>query len=223
MGIYTKLKSYFKPINLRHFHSEYNGKLELLMLEGKVYLDSENTNYSYGSLEKILEFGLKKLEQFKPKNCLILGFGAGSVLNPIHSLLGDEIKIDAIEIDPEIIKIAKDHFNIYESSKLKIIKASAQDIAQILNQPYELLIIDLFIDNKIPEFLHKVDYWNTLRNYSTENAKIVFNAGIRAEDKEKSLALIPEINSYFDLEKFEDIEGSNLLFILSRKNGDASF
>lgn len=57
---------------------------------GKVELDTENTNYSHGSLQKILkkclkEIGFEKIQKFK--NILILGVASGSVIKTLVTKL----------------------------------------------------------------------------------------------------------------------------------------
>lgn len=52
-------------------------------VNGKKVLDTENANYSYGSLQKILEIGLTKVNLKNVENLLLLGMGGGSI---IHSL-----------------------------------------------------------------------------------------------------------------------------------------
>jgi hypothetical protein len=56
--------------------------IEITWTNGELVLDSENTNYSYGSLQRILRLGLKSIgfdKIIKMNHVLILGV-AGSVV-----------------------------------------------------------------------------------------------------------------------------------------------
>lgn len=53
--------SYIWPITKR-IESAVNGTLEITWINGKKILDTKNANYSYGSLQRILKFGLSKIE-----------------------------------------------------------------------------------------------------------------------------------------------------------------
>ncbi len=53
-----KLLSYLLPISHKIYHSDINGRLELTWTNGKLILDTENTNYSYGNLQVILHKSL---------------------------------------------------------------------------------------------------------------------------------------------------------------------
>ena len=106
-----RLLSYIYPIT-KKVESKYNGTLEITWHNGKKYLNTKNANYSYGSLQRILRFGLQKIDISQCENILILGLGAGSVIETLLKELKYENFVTAIEIDPVIIYIAKKEFNI---------------------------------------------------------------------------------------------------------------
>ena len=78
-----KLISYIFPIT-RKVESEYSGSLELTVFNGKKVLDTLNTNYSYGSLQRVLNYSMDQLELDKTNNVLILGLGGGSVIQTLR-------------------------------------------------------------------------------------------------------------------------------------------
>ncbi|WP_395046830.1 hypothetical protein [Flavobacterium sp.] len=58
---FKRLLSYLIPIKIDEIKSDINKNLEITWNNGQLVLDSENTNFSYGSLQKVLRFGLKKI------------------------------------------------------------------------------------------------------------------------------------------------------------------
>ncbi len=78
-----KLISFIYPLT-RKIESDHNGMLELTLSNGKMFLDTANTNYSYGSLQRILKFSLLQVDLSKMKNILVLGLGGGCVLKTIR-------------------------------------------------------------------------------------------------------------------------------------------
>jgi spermidine synthase len=71
-----RILSYLLPIKIYQRKSSISKKLEVTWNKGQLVLDSENTNYSYGSLERILRKGLlyigfDRIKKFK--NVLVLG------------------------------------------------------------------------------------------------------------------------------------------------------
>ena len=86
-----KIFSYLLPIKIYETKSVLSKSLEVTWENGELVLDSENANYSYGSLQRILRLGLKNIgyEKIAVMNqILILGVGGGSVIKT----LVDEIK-----------------------------------------------------------------------------------------------------------------------------------
>ena len=81
-----KIISYFYPINLYKTTSEISKTLEVTLVNGEIVLDSKNTNYSYGSLQRILRKGLKFIgfDNIKSMNhILVLGVAGGSVIKTL--------------------------------------------------------------------------------------------------------------------------------------------
>ena len=74
-------------------------------MKGKLILDSENTNYSYGNLQNILRLGLREIGFEKIKNMkevLVLGVAGGSVVKTLVDEIntGFQIKTAALLIIP---------------------------------------------------------------------------------------------------------------------------
>ena len=79
-----KIISYVYPIT-RKVQSQYSGKLELTVMNGRKVLDTLNTNYSYGSLQRVLKYSLNQINIENTKNTLVLGLGGGSVIETLRN------------------------------------------------------------------------------------------------------------------------------------------
>ena len=125
--------------------------MEITWYNGKKQLNTENANYSYGSLQRILKFGLKKIDLKKVNSILLLGLGGGSVIETLRIDFHYLKPIVAIDIDPVIIDIAKNEFNLKEDENLQIICEDALKFMQSNTHEFDLIIIDLFIDIQVPK------------------------------------------------------------------------
>ena len=56
-----KIFSYLIPIKIYEAKSALSKSIEVTWANGELVLDSENANYSYGSLQRILRLGLKNI------------------------------------------------------------------------------------------------------------------------------------------------------------------
>jgi hypothetical protein len=73
-----KLFSYIVPINIFKVKSSTSKNLEITWTNGALVLDSKNTNYSYGSLQRILRIVLQNIGFDKIKKMQsILELGVG--------------------------------------------------------------------------------------------------------------------------------------------------
>lgn len=173
-----KIFSYLLPIKIYETKSVLSKSLEVTWENGELVLDSENANYSYGSLQRILRLGLKNIgyEKIAVMNqILILGVGGGSVIKT----LVDEIKfkggITGVEIDPEIINIANTYFKLDEIKNLNIVIDDAFEFVLKTKAKYDLVIIDIFQDTTMPNFLFESFFTNRVCSLLKSRGFILFN------------------------------------------------
>lgn len=91
----------------------------------------------------------------KPKRILIIGLGGGTMSNTLAQLYPQSI-IDNVEIDPAVIKVARDYFGFYENEKVKTYKQDGRIFikrALLKKQTYDWIILDAFNGDYIPEHL----------------------------------------------------------------------
>src|SRR6478672_4910701 len=96
-----KVLSYFIPVNVYRKNSALSKSIEVTWANGQLVLDSKNTNYSYGSLQRILRKGLKKIgfsTVAKMQDILVLGVAGGSVIKTLVDEIGYNGKITGVEI-----------------------------------------------------------------------------------------------------------------------------
>lgn len=172
-----RLLSYLYPIRILRKPSDVSQSLELTYVNGKLLLDSENANYSYGSLQRVLFFGLQQIgfEKIREMNdVLVLGVAGGSVIESL-----DEIKfrgrITGVEIDAEVIEIARKYYNLDRFSNLEIVVADASEFMRSNRKKYDLIIIDVFTDRNMPMFLYDEDFVDSVLSSLQTNGFILFN------------------------------------------------
>lgn len=208
-----KFLSYLWPTT-RKFSSEINGTLEVTYINGKKVVDSENANYSYGSLLKILEFGLKQVSLKSVENLLILGMGGGSVIHSLRSSFEYSKNIVAVEIDSEIIKLAKQEFGISNSENLQIIEGDAFEFVKASKEKFQLIIIDLFIDLNVPPIFYGKEFCENVSKLLDESGSIIFNVGINLENEwGTSDRIMANFGSDFQFQIHDKVNGTNSLLI----------
>lgn len=211
-----RILSYFWPVTT-YIDSKYNGKLELTWMDGKKILDGPNSNYSYGSLQRILEYGLSQVYSDSISEILLLGLGGGCVIHSLEKDYNFTGNITAIEIDPTVIEIAKNEFNITSNKHLKIIESDAFDFVQTAKDKYDLIIIDLYIDNLVPEQFYSIDFWNAMIPLLSSDGIILFNAGIKLKNKNKINEIVAYFSTIVSFTKYEGVAGTNTVLIAQKR------
>jgi spermidine synthase len=148
----SKLISYFLDLPVVTVTSGISGKLQVRYVNGRLVLDSRHANYSFGSLHRLFRklFTIIDLRSSPPENILLLGMGGGSVISIIRDEYGMGIPITAVEIDPEVIRIAGEHFGAGNYRNLEIVCADAAGYIKSADGRFGMIIIDLFVDNTVP-------------------------------------------------------------------------
>ncbi|WP_271764656.1 fused MFS/spermidine synthase [Aquimarina algiphila] len=211
-----KLLSYLLPFT-KEIPSKINGTLEITLMNGKKVLDSQNANYSYGTLQKLLTYGLSQIDIPEDSQILLLGLGGGSIIHPLQEKFNHKGKITAVEIDEVIIKIAKNEFDITGSSTLEIICDDALHYVNQCTKQFEIIIIDIFIDNQVPEPFYEEEFWKKTIDLIPPKGKVVFNAGINLKENTKIKQLKSKFESQIEFIQYNNVQGTNTLLIGEKK------
>jgi spermidine synthase len=193
----------------RKIKSKYSGTLEINYVAGQKVLDSKNTSYSYGNLQRVWELTLDQISLRGVERILILGMGGGSSIELLRKKFKYKGKIVAVEIDPVIIEIAKTEFNIKSDSDLKIECMDAVDYVNKKTRKFDLILVDVFIDDKIPGKLLTREFWKKLAGKTSLGGKILFNAYADLA-KIKNVTEELELNGH-EVTSLKKINGSNLI------------
>lgn len=215
-----KLFSYFVPVNIYKTNSVVSKSLEITWNNGELVLDSQNTNYSYGSLQRILRKGLKYIGFERIRNfnsVLVLGVAGGSVIKT----LVDEIKftgtIIGVEIDENIIQMANHYFQLNQIKNLQIIHDDAFEFVLKTKAQYDLIIIDIFQDTNMPNFLFEDFFINRINSLLNTNGFILFNTMvINKKDEERNLLYKSKFGGNYSLRMYPKVETHNELFTIKK-------
>lgn len=217
-----KVLSFLMPITIYQKKSTLSKNLEVTWNNGLLVLDSKNTNYSFGSLQRILRKGLKEIgfETIKEMNhILVLGVAGGSVIQTLSKEIGCKGKITGIEIDADIIQIANDYFKLDQVPNLEIVIDDAFEFVLKTKEKYDLIIIDIFQDSLMPNFLFEEFFINRIGFLLQTNGFILFNTmllndldNVRNRNYLKSF----EKNDYL-VRTIPRVEQHNELIIIEKK------
>lgn len=218
-----KLLSYIIPIKIYKTKSSVSKTIEVTWANGELVMDSENTNYSYGSLQRILRKGLKHLgfdKIAKMDSALVLGVAGGSVIKTLVDEIHFEGQITGVDIDSDIIKIANDYFKLNEIKNLNIIIDDAFEFVLKTKDRYDLIIIDIFQDTTMPNFLFEKFFINRICFLLKNKGVVLFNTMcLTAGDNFRNQNFIKDFSiDDYKIQSIPRVELHNELIIIEKLN-----
>lgn len=216
----AKYLSYLIPINVVKKKSTVSKTLEVTWNNGQLVLDSKNTNYSFGSLQRILRKGLKyigfeRIRNFK--SILVLGVAGGSVIETLVEEIQFKGRITGVEIDADILQIAKDYFKIDRFANLELIADDAFEFILKTKEHYDLIIIDIFQDTQMPNFLFQDFFIQRINALLNTEGFILFNTMVLTDkDRARNLDYRKKFNADFSLRMYPKVEEHNELFTIKK-------
>lgn len=216
--MFRKLFSYLIPINILKQKSVFSKSLEVTWANGQLVLDSKNTNYSFGSLQRILKVGLKTIGFDKIKemqDVLVLGVAGGSVIKTLVDDFKYKGNITGVEIDKEVIEIANRYFQLNEIPNLKIVIDDAFEFVLKTKDKYNLIIVDVFQDTTMPYFLFETYFIERINSLLKSGGFLIFNTMILdKKDLSRNKKYISEFNEkQFKVRVISRIDHNELIII----------
>lgn len=218
-----KLLSYIIPIKIYKTKSKLSKIIEVTWSNGELVLDSENTNYSYGSLQRILRrgllhFGFDKIS--KMQHILVLGVAGGSVIKTLMDEVHYKGKITGVDIDSDIIKIANEYFHLDKIKNLEIIIDDAFEFVLKTKDKYDLIIIDIFQDTIMPNFLFEKFFIDRICFLLKNKGIVLFNTMcLTVADNFRNQNFIKDFdNTNFKIQTIPRVEVHNELIIIEKLN-----
>lgn len=109
-----------------------------------------------------------------PYHILVLGLGGGDVIKVVQKL-NPEAVVTTVEIDSEVVQLAKKYFGIRDTRKLKIVCEDANKFLRKNKQRYDLVVVDLYDGDEIPGFVVSDKFILKLVESTAKTGSAVFN------------------------------------------------
>jgi predicted membrane-bound spermidine synthase len=108
------------------------------------------------------------------RRVLVLGLGAGSIAVYLHRFVPDAA-IDAVELDPGVIEVAKKYFGLRETANFHLIVGDARMFLNRHSEPYDIIFVDAFTGSYIPFHLMTKEFYQLVRNRLSPHGVAAFN------------------------------------------------
>lgn len=213
IDFFQHLFSFLFPVKVASAAGKTTPILELYRFRGRWQLSSATAVYSDGAAYRPLTeaFGYLKKQLPGKQNMLVLGAGLGSAVSVLNSL-SINIPCTLVDIDPQVIKWGEEIIQSETQIPSQWICADVQDFVGNHKVSYDLIILDIFQDRLVPQFVTTIKFLrecsSLLRN---EQSHLVFNYIINNQEKWETA--VQNIQSVFKVEHTISI-GINRIMIL---------
>ncbi len=148
-------------------------------------------------LAPVRHFGFDRME--RPKRLLMLGIGGGTVLDMFLEYYPG-LRADAVDIDPVIIGIARQHFGIGRSGNVTLVESDADAYIRkrtVRGPTYDIILVDLFIGNRIPDFVLDQRFVAGLRRITAPHGRLLINYSFYADYQQKAIVLMERLKAKY--------------------------
>ncbi len=191
---FKKALSYFKDVHIESTSSDYNEVLDLYFVKGRYQLCTENAIYSYA--DKYDNFAnLFEVMSFDDiDNVLLLGLGLSSIPFMLENNFKKDLSYTGVEIDDEVIYLASKYVLDELKSEIDIVNTDAYTYLALTETRYDMICMDVFVDDKVPEELETLEYTEMLSETLSDKGIIVCNRlGFTDEDKQQTQKYYDEV------------------------------
>ena len=115
--------------------------------------------------------------QPSPKSVLFIGMGGGTLPMAVHHYF-TQTTIDNVELDPEVVAVAKQYFGLKEDDRLKVFAADGRvQLRRFVRQKkqYDLIFLDAFRGGYIPYHLTTREFLQDIKKVLTPEGVVVSN------------------------------------------------
>jgi spermidine synthase len=176
--VHTGTLVYEKETLYSHLDVIDSGNIRTLYLDGNIHsqMYKDKPEELVNTYTKYFHLGFL----FNPNAKDVLFVGGGGFSGPKNFLsMYSDVRIDVVEIDPDVISAARNYFNLpvdNDGSRLMIYNDDGRNFLSKTEKKYDLIILDAFSKNYVPFHLMTLEYFQLLDKKLTSDGVIISNS-----------------------------------------------
>lgn len=159
--------------------------------------------------------GLALSEQ--PRRILVVGLGGGTLPMFLRKYY-PKATIDAVDIDPDVVHVAKRFFGFREDAHMRAHVADGRQFIEKVRQPYDVIFLDAFGADNVPPHMTTQEFLQAVRRAVKPAGSVVGNIWGPGSNPLYG-AMVRTYQDVFDELFILDVQGTNnkILLALPRK------
>lgn len=199
--------------------------IDPFVVQSAMFLDSDDMVFDYSRYYHLIR-------HFKPdfERTLVIG-GAGYSFPKEYLRVYENARIDVVEIDPSMTRIARDFFRLKDDPRMNIIHEDGRTfINRAESAKYDTVLIDAFTSLfTVPQHLTTIEAATNIQRILKDDGVVIFNLGSAITGK-GSQFLQAELRTYQQVfphvylfkvnSDYKDDRLQNLIIVASKRNAD---
>ncbi len=183
-ALWKRLLSYFVEWHIESAPTHINPHLYVSLRYGRYQLSTANAVYSFEDLYTNFSRAFERLhlEERNIQKVLILGFGLGSIPSMLEQKFKKNYHYTAVELDEAIVYLANKYTLPQLQSPIEILCADAYAYVLQCEQQFDMICMDVFLDDTTPPHFKSVEYLQVLRDLLSPNGILLYNCLAATEE-----------------------------------------
>ncbi len=114
----------------------------------------------------------------EPRRALVVGLGGGTLAMFLRKHYPDAV-IDAVDINPDVVDVARKYFGFREDSRMRGIVADGRAFIEKTRQPYDIIFLDAFGSDSLPPSLTTQEFLRAVLRALEPTGAVVGNVWSR--------------------------------------------
>lgn len=145
-----------------------------------------NTELYKGNIPYLNYFLIPYLLKPKAKKILLIGFGSGLLVNQYEKLFDNLVSIDVVDIEENILRLAKEFFGFKESEKFNFNLQDALVYLRNNSKKYDIIAVDVAGNEGLDKRFFEDEYFGFIKKSLKKDGIYIFNSCSNTDMKEKS-------------------------------------
>ncbi len=188
--------SWLVELHLESAPSALNPHLYVSLRRGRLQLCTANAVYSWEDLYDNFDKAFQRLplDKLPIRKVLLLGVGLGSIPQLLEVKYHRQYHYTGVEADENVLYLASRYTLPQLQSPLELHCADALAFLQICQDTFDLLCMDIFVDDQVPEPFLQPDFLELLQAHLNPGGILLYNRlGATAQDRQQAQTWYDEV------------------------------
>ncbi len=160
------------------------GEVLTLWFSGNKYPDSavKVGDPDYIEFEYVQAMAVALALAGEPKRVLVVGIGGGTLPSFLRKHY-PEMVIDAVDIDPDVVDVAKKIFGFREDAMMRAYVEDGRQFIEKCKDPYDIIFLDAYGSERIPYHMATKEFMQAVRRAAAPKGVVASNIWRAADNR----------------------------------------